>query len=333
MTEHFLLIGGRVEIFIDLTDITGDIILRNDAVPPHPMVDIPINELTSQIMKIAVKPPKRNLQQTHNMNTNVKKHPDIVQVVSNTVSNSKIVKKVKTALKGPTSSAASETVNLKASVGQTFSQLIQNRLNLYSKNSNQMKEYDFIDEPQAPNYYPSSVSKSKNISVADFVNSNDGTNPTFYQLVEATNRAKKDDSVNTKDFVMGNVEKTKQSITDFVVQNTNAVVPGYFSKDKKSLSIKNVPYPRFEEGKAYHTILADTFNSMGELYSIMIDGVNVDQGCAGAKYKLGKTYDFYIINLTMDDHPIHIHLINFQVIGRFNFDVKKYRKDWEAQNG
>ena len=35
----------------------------------------------------------------------------------------------------------------------------------------------------------------------------------------------------------------------------------------------------------------------------------------------------------MDDHPIHIHLINFQVIGRFNFDYKKYRKDWENKNG
>lgn len=30
----------------------------------------------------------------------------------------------------------------------------------------------------------------------------------------------------------------------------------------------------------------------------------------------------------MDDHPIHIHVVNFQVIGRFKFDIKKYQHDW-----
>ena len=35
----------------------------------------------------------------------------------------------------------------------------------------------------------------------------------------------------------------------------------------------------------------------------------------------------------MDDHPIHIHLVNFQVIGRFKFNYKKYQKDWEKKNG
>ena len=35
----------------------------------------------------------------------------------------------------------------------------------------------------------------------------------------------------------------------------------------------------------------------------------------------------------MDDHPIHIHLVNFQIIGRFKFDDVKYKADWEAANG
>ncbi len=30
----------------------------------------------------------------------------------------------------------------------------------------------------------------------------------------------------------------------------------------------------------------------------------------------------------MDDHPIHIHLINFQIVGRFTIDMAKYKKDW-----
>ena len=35
----------------------------------------------------------------------------------------------------------------------------------------------------------------------------------------------------------------------------------------------------------------------------------------------------------MDDHPLHIHLVNFQIIGRFFFDVEKYLADYLALNG
>lgn len=57
-----------------------------------------------------------------------------------------------------------------------------------------------------------------------------------------------------------------------------------------------------------------------------IDDIDLRMGCKGAVFKQAQTYDFYIINLTMDDHPIHIHLINFQIIGRFKFDVAAYQK-------
>lgn len=35
----------------------------------------------------------------------------------------------------------------------------------------------------------------------------------------------------------------------------------------------------------------------------------------------------------MDDHPIHIHIVNFQVIGRFSFHTDKYKNEWENKNG
>jgi spore coat protein A len=40
--------------------------------------------------------------------------------------------------------------------------------------------------------------------------------------------------------------------------------------------------------------------------------------------KVGATEVWRFINLTGDTHPIHIHLINFQVISRQNFDVDHY---------
>lgn len=65
----------------------------------------------------------------------------------------------------------------------------------------------------------------------------------------------------------------------------------------------------------------------------MIDAVGLNLGCQGSVYKQGETYDFYIINLTIDGHPIHIHLVNFQIIGRFSIDTEKYREDWVRKNG
>ena len=48
--------------------------------------------------------------------------------------------------------------------------------------------------------------------------------------------------------------------------------------------------------------------------------------------KLGSTEDWVIVNPTMDAHPIHIHLIQFQVVSRqtLNFD---YLSEWTRVNG
>lgn len=43
--------------------------------------------------------------------------------------------------------------------------------------------------------------------------------------------------------------------------------------------------------------------------------------------KLGTTEIWYLINLTKDSHPIHIHLIDFQVLDRRAFDVDRFKKE------
>jgi spore coat protein A len=43
--------------------------------------------------------------------------------------------------------------------------------------------------------------------------------------------------------------------------------------------------------------------------------------------KLGSTEIWYLINLTPDSHPIHIHLVEFQILDRRNFDVDRYNKE------
>ena len=48
---------------------------------------------------------------------------------------------------------------------------------------------------------------------------------------------------------------------------------------------------------------------------------------------LGTTEDWVIVNLTMDTHPIHLHLVQFQLVSRQTLDAAGYAADWEALNG
>jgi spore coat protein A, manganese oxidase len=49
--------------------------------------------------------------------------------------------------------------------------------------------------------------------------------------------------------------------------------------------------------------------------------------------KLGSTEDWTIVNPTMAAHPIHVHLVQFQVVSRQNFDIYSYMGAWLQNNG
>jgi FtsP/CotA-like multicopper oxidase with cupredoxin domain len=47
---------------------------------------------------------------------------------------------------------------------------------------------------------------------------------------------------------------------------------------------------------------------------------------------VGTTEDWQIVNLTGDTHPIHLHLIQFQLVSRQDFLVDQYTSDWLTLN-
>lgn len=47
------------------------------------------------------------------------------------------------------------------------------------------------------------------------------------------------------------------------------------------------------------------------------------------KPKLGSTEVWNLINTTEDSHPIHLHLVRFQVLDRQPFDAASYLDDWK----
>jgi FtsP/CotA-like multicopper oxidase with cupredoxin domain len=46
--------------------------------------------------------------------------------------------------------------------------------------------------------------------------------------------------------------------------------------------------------------------------------------------RVGATEVWEIANLTMDAHPIHLHLVQFQLLNRQDMDAMSYLADWEA---
>jgi spore coat protein A len=49
--------------------------------------------------------------------------------------------------------------------------------------------------------------------------------------------------------------------------------------------------------------------------------------------KVETVEDWVFVNMTGDTHPMHMHLVTFQVIGRTPFDVEAYEEDHEAPGG
>ncbi len=64
-----------------------------------------------------------------------------------------------------------------------------------------------------------------------------------------------------------------------------------------------------------------------------LDGVHFDEGPVTETPKVGAIEDWVYVNLTADTHPMHMHLVTFQVIGRTPFDVQGYEEANEGLHG
>jgi len=65
---------------------------------------------------------------------------------------------------------------------------------------------------------------------------------------------------------------------------------------------------------------------------VLLDGQKWDAPTSELP-RVGATEDWYIVNLTGDSHPIHLHLVQFLIINRQKIDVDRYKTDWTLING
>jgi spore coat protein A len=75
-------------------------------------------------------------------------------------------------------------------------------------------------------------------------------------------------------------------------------------------------------------VLKETFDPLtGEPQEVKINGLWFDEAIEDFPQE-GSTEIWNYVNLTEDAHPMHPHLIKFQVLGRVPFDVARYEADW-----
>jgi spore coat protein A, manganese oxidase len=64
-----------------------------------------------------------------------------------------------------------------------------------------------------------------------------------------------------------------------------------------------------------------------------LNGVHFDEGPTTEAPTAGTVEDWVFVNLTGDTHPMHMHLVTFQVVGRTPFDVEAYEETHEGLHG
>lgn len=99
------------------------------------------------------------------------------------------------------------------------------------------------------------------------------------------------------------------------------------SADRSSLPPSLRPVVRIPESAAVRTrelTLADYQNRLGRSSVMLLNGAHWDMPVTETP-ALNSTEIWSFINLTDDSHPIHLHLVRFQVLDRRPFDVAVYQ--------
>ena len=124
--------------------------------------------------------------------------------------------------------------------------------------------------------------------------------------------------------------QTTGQIMQFTVNATGGpafpVLPPALNPTLTGAAFPTLPVP----SKTRILTLQEVMGPAGPIM-ILLDGQKWDAPISELP-KLGTTEDWVIVNPTADIHPIHLHLVQFQLVSRQPFQVKKYQTDWFAIN-
>jgi FtsP/CotA-like multicopper oxidase with cupredoxin domain len=122
---------------------------------------------------------------------------------------------------------------------------------------------------------------------------------------------------------------TTGQVMRFEVLNTQSVHP-------RPLPATLISIPTLVETEGIGNPKLFTLNEQesdaGEPVAVLLDGQHFDADITEVP-KVGTTEAWYFQNLSEDAHPIHVHLVEFQLEDRQNIDVERFKAYWESLNG
>ncbi len=114
------------------------------------------------------------------------------------------------------------------------------------------------------------------------------------------------------------VTNKKESAAQSLPSNLNPTLMGNFPTLPSPT--RNRTFTLIEQGNPAEPVL------------MLLDGQSWDAPVS-EKPELGTTEDWFIANPTMHTHPIHLHLVQFQLVQRQTLASVEYLRDWTTLNG
>lgn len=125
--------------------------------------------------------------------------------------------------------------------------------------------------------------------------------------------------------------KTTGQIVQFTVTGTGGpafpALPAVLNPNLAGPTFPNLPAPTVTRVLT----LQEVMGPLGPT-SILLDGKMWDAPVSETPQQ-GTTEEWVIVNPTADTHPIHLHLVQFQLVNRQAFQVKQYQAAWMAAQG
>jgi len=122
---------------------------------------------------------------------------------------------------------------------------------------------------------------------------------------------------------------TTGTVMQFEVLNTSAVHP-------HPLPTTLISIPTLVETEGIGNPKLFTLNEqesdVGEPVAVLLDGQHFDADVTEIP-RVGTTEAWYFQNLSEDAHPIHVHLVEFQLEDRQDIDLDRFKAYWESLNG
>jgi spore coat protein A, manganese oxidase len=122
---------------------------------------------------------------------------------------------------------------------------------------------------------------------------------------------------------------TLGQILQFTILNDEGFSPKTLPMDLNPTLQGNYPTLPEPSNRRILTLIEQGFPP--DTVAMLLDGQSWDSPVS-EKPQLGTIEDWIIINPTMDSHPIHLHLVQFQLVERQTLSSKDYMTEWNALN-